>query len=211
METELCALKLAIEYATRNRRNVKIFCDSLSAIRTLQSAKLTSPIAIQCHELLRDTDIQIHISHCLAHVGIPGNEEVHNLANTLAKSSLSNVCRTPGHKQAISFNAYSEFFKQALLPAKNEGYFFTAKHSFKHIQIMSRYVTGACHLQAYLFRIGKSSDPMCPDCEIGCAETVQHFVFECPAHQVHRDLAFGSSQPSMNEIVDFVIRSKKIF
>ena len=211
LETELCAIKLALEHAIRGRRNTKIFCDSLSAIRTLQSARLSSPTAIECHELLRSTDLRIHISHCLAHVGIPGNEEVHGLANRAAKNSLSEISRTPGRNQTISFNAFRELFKQALLPVLNEGYFFDAKHSFKHVQIMARYVTEACHLQAYLFRIGKSSDPMCPDCEIGCAETVQHFVHECPAHQLHRDLAFQSDPPKISEIVDFVIRSKKIF
>ena len=168
-------------------------------------------MAIQCHQLLRQISLQIEISHCLAHVGIPGNEEAHTLANQTAKSALAEVAMTPGKRQAISFNAYRELFKQSLLPVLNEGYFFEAKHSFKHIQIMSRYVTEACHRQAYLFRIGKSSDPMCPDCEIGCAETVQHFVHECPAHQLHRSLALVSDPPRMCEIVDFVIRSKKVF
>ena len=27
---------------------------------------------------------------------------------------------------------------------------------------------------------------MCPDCEILCVETVQHFIHEDPAHKVHR-------------------------
>ena len=174
----------------------------------LAGAKLTNPFAIKCHELLRTSEVKIEISHCLGHASIPGNEEVHELAYKTAKQSL-NTLSTPGRSRPISFNAYRELFKNNLLPVQNEGYFFDAKHSYKHIQIMARYVTGACHLQAYLFRIGKSADPTCPDCKIGCAETIQHFIFECPAHQDSR--SFTSQDPSMAEIVDFVIRSKKIF
>ena len=162
-ECELEAIRFALQHAIRQHRNVKIFCDSLSAIKTLQSAKLSSPVAIECHRLLRETSLEIHISHCLAHVDIPGNEEAHNLAYSTANHALADTARSPGQRQAISHNAYRDLFKQAILPVLNEGYFFAAKHSFKHVQIMARYTTEACHLQAYLFRIGKSNDPMCPD------------------------------------------------
>ena len=101
LECELEAIKLALQHAISRSRNVKIFCDSVSAIRMLQSAKLTSPIAIQCHQLLRESSLQIHISHCLGHVGIPGNEEVHTLANRTAKHALSEISRTPSTRQSI--------------------------------------------------------------------------------------------------------------
>ena len=55
----------------------------------------------------------------------------------------------------------------------------------KAASIITQRRTSHAPLTKYLFRIGKASSPICPICQQS-PETIQHFIFHCPAHHQAR-------------------------
>jgi ribonuclease HI len=61
--------------------------------------------------------------------------------------------------------------------------------------------SGHIPLKRYLYNIKKTNSDICQDCEdeengIHCRETVNHFIFECPAHEKERDEMLGKIKRS---------------
>ena len=179
-EAETHALCAAVRLASASTAPLTIFSDSMSALKSAQGRKVTTPAAHTLHGLLQRFP-NVTLAHCPAHQSIEGNEAAHRLAITEAKQTLAQRNRKQSHPSRITHAQYMSLIKEHHLNEydKQNHPFFEFKDSFKHIQILARLFTEACKLNHYLHRIGKRANPYCDFCP-GIEETVEHFVEKCP-------------------------------
>lgn len=145
------------------------------------------------------------------HVEVEGNEQADKEAKKAASGNSSNQSRLPQLLKATlpaSSSAIKQTFQATLktkarerwensprfrkvnaidssLPGKKYGKQID-RLPRKHASLLLQLRTGHAPLNLHLHRIGKAESPLCPQCEES-RESVNHFLFACPAYARHRD------------------------
>lgn len=107
------------------------------------------------------------------------------------KAVASRLIKDPELTHDLLKKTYSEYSKKR----DNEEI-----HTRKEGALLAQLRTDHCiKLAAYRYRIGKSQDDTCPHCNLE-AETVDHWVRKCPAHDAIRLSIFGTRTPGLEAL-----------
>jgi ribonuclease HI len=166
---------------------------------------------------VNDVGCELSIRWISSHSKVKGNEDVDNLAKVAAEgrssasASLPHLFRTPLPSSASAikqdFNTKLKAKWAAIWntsPRKPRiaqfGGSFPFSKFMKSLHLLTRKQAstilqlrcGHIPLNAYLHKIDKSDTDRCPACDIADPgnsprETVNHFLFDCPAHEVARE------------------------
>lgn len=196
---------MALEKATKHTRRTTIVLDNQGVVLDLQSNSHSISSLDNCHRTfkilnclhLRFPGMQTTVRWCPGHQGIPGNDKVDKIANSLAKQPLpDSFANRPNTAAFIA--AIKEW-------RKDQTELFTDKdrirlghqpqprrhlegltHLLKHeVATLTQLRSGHVPLNSYLNRFVQITDPMC-DCQEGI-ENVDHFLFVCQNHDQNRD------------------------
>ena len=196
--TELEAIWMAIKGIPQgNNRSVKIrvFSDSQSALRSIQSAKINDSIGLvmKIREKIAKATFSLH--WVPGHEGIRGNER----ANELAQKATEVTSSMPDPTDKVPISAiYARAKAMEFKPESQEFYGATTgkhlqkidkalpgKHTIKLYNALNRTAaailvqlrTNISRLNTYLSKINAADTDKC---ECGMTETVSHFLFLCP-------------------------------
>ncbi|CAD0055227.1 unnamed protein product [Aureobasidium pullulans] len=196
--TELEAIWMAIKGIPQgNNRSVKIrvFSDSQSALRSIQSAKINDSIGLvmKIREKIARATFSLH--WVPGHEGIRGNER----ANELAQKATEVTSSMPDPTDKVPISAiYARAKAMEFKPESQEFYGATTgkhlqkidkalpgKHTIRLYNALNRTAaailvqlrTNISRLNTYLSKINAADTDKC---ECGMTETVSHFLFLCP-------------------------------
>ena len=196
--TELEAIWMAIKGIPQgNNRSVKIrvFSDSQSALRSIQSAKINDSIGLvmKIREKIAKATFSLH--WVPGHEGIRGNER----ANELAQKATEVTSSMPDPTDKVPISAiYARAKAMEFKPESQEFYGATTgkhlqkidkalpgKHTIRLYNALNRTAaailvqlrTNISRLNTYLSKINAADTDKC---ECGMTETVSHFLFLCP-------------------------------
>ena len=198
--SELIAINEALDYiSNKDYSNVVILSDSLSALQSLVTKTSSRPdilneILVRVHQLQR-RHIRVHLEWIPAHVGIIGNETVDSLAKESTNHSEIE-CNTQlgvteaytlirqfiNQKRSEKYNNTSLFIRQlkpnpTVTPIRYSNNVYWDK-VFTRLRLGTTLLNG--EIGQYIFKQG-------PQCSCGHSkETVEHFIMECPTHNLHR-------------------------
>uniref|UniRef100_L7M3W2 Putative tick transposon n=1 Tax=Rhipicephalus pulchellus TaxID=72859 RepID=L7M3W2_RHIPC len=200
---ELGALQAAVKYILRQPPNQwAIFCDSRSALQTLQFAlrhglheQLVYEIRHDYHQALEnghDVTFQWLPSHC----GIAGNDRADEAARSAHEKDLQvpiPLSRTDAARQLQSLAR-----RLTLLQWNTQGFSNSRVYSiYPNLQLrlpsglsrrdetlLCRMWLGVAFTNAYSHLIGMANSAACNSC--GREETIEHILCHCPSYQTHR-------------------------
>ena len=241
-EAEALALNEALKLSGQlpeTYSTVKIYTDSKSSLQSLLNERRTSSVLaenqILAHQL--GSSINLHLQWVPGHRNIEGNE----WADRIAKSStaVGDNCIRPTKISQSHFKSkidewISKIWESEWLSATTNStirIFFPSLSSLKLLsntpprQII-QIISGHCCLNAFLYKIKKTSSPRCRFC-LNSNETVEHFIFSCPFFDQDRKKFKDSSlkitkswpptpslipqsAPLWNSFVNFILSSKRL-
>ena len=110
------------------------------------------------------------------------------IAFSTAKAVAFRTIKDPEPTHELIKKTYSEFSR------KRDA---EQVHTRKDGALLAQLRTDHCiKLAGYRYRIGKSEDDTCPHCHLE-AESVDHWIRRCPAHDALRLSIFGSRTPGL--------------
>ena len=175
---ELTAIKAALEHistAEKQQPHYVIFCDSRSALQSLENApkdKISRSIQTLAAELPSDLAFQWIPSHC----DIPGNEIADKLAKTGSNRTQEESVLGLQEAKSLIKNRFSHRWKTV-----NDDYSLIKDemHSLPRNEqsIIFRLRTGHCRLGAHMKRIGLRESAACQCGE--ASQTVKHVLQDC--------------------------------
>lgn len=211
---EALAILSALEYIKHNNNSISswlIITDSQSVLLSLKNNKFDISTNYIIHRIktlfteLATAGFNIKFFWTPSHIGVPGNEDVDNLARiivnndgpvqpiTIPYTDLSLLIK---EKQTrLWYNIWQETlqFKGAWYAEINgvvgRRPWFTCSNvsrSRKYYTIMNRLRFGHGRFNAHLYRMKIIASPVCTDCSLGTEQTLNHIFFECPAHNLER-------------------------
>lgn len=207
-ETEARAMRLACEYLTNDCAPGKylICTDSQSLLKTLESgmSECRTSIGDLCRAIKRVPG-RLTLQWVPGHCGLLGNEIADRAAREAACSldDPSAVEPAPisfsGAKTAIRFH-FKEPPPQTpqVRAVYCHGPLAKPTHDRKTEVTLARLRSGhSTLLAAYQHMVGRSDSPICPRCEVG-AETLSHFMQDCPSTIRARIECFGTHVPHLS-------------
>ena len=202
-KAELCALKLAIEYAGSVKKDALICSDSLSAILSLNTIKSQHSDYIDSIQLNAiycfQNNVKIQFMWVPSHIGIKGNEYADKLAKaaTLKNCTESSVFTLAQFKTIVR-NDIKDFMQCVFDNQRCESISIKHYDNFKHENFLygkGKLHTGPCDRLAARIRLGyrniweiraernKPSKPefsCCTLCEQENSNTLYHYILFCP-------------------------------
>lgn len=198
---ELTAIKKSIEWvdenaqhdALQNNRNIVIYSDSLSSIKSLGTDKSNSRpnLVMEIKNKINSiTNKTITITWIPSHSNIRGNE----VADTLAKTALgeNNIQTEVSFEVRESYEAIDKYIDKEwqkqwtngksgsaykeIEPIVSKGIKYQHKNRKKETTI-TRLRLGKCALNSYLHKFKIHPDGLCEACKV--PETVEHFLMGC--------------------------------
>jgi len=179
----------------------------------------------------RNPHAQVTVHWIPGHTGVRGNEEADGEAKRAADGNVSNRKDLPKILQRelpASRTSTLKAFRKELHDRHDKMFTTSARYSSFHsitratatkssrefrrlayglpkklTSILVQLRTGHIGLNKHLFRIGKTTSPLCPCCGRH-PETVMHFVLQCPAHRMARERMLkllGRRQTTLHELL----------
>ena len=199
-EEEKAAMTIAAKWLATNKAERKLICTDSQSLT--QALSMNSTDTTKVLESLNTIQGQVTIQWIPAHIDIPGNE----LADTAAKEATL----LEGPSPPISFSTVKAVATRMIkdpelthdLIKRSYSKFSTKRdreeiHTRKDGALIAQLRTDHCiRLASYRYRIGKDQDDTCPHCNLE-AETVDHWVRKCPAHDALRLSIFGQRTPGL--------------
>jgi hypothetical protein len=197
-------------------RRVFIFTDNQASIQSMQRPKHQSGQYILQHNItlldtLRKSGVSVELHWIPAHIGVPGNEKVDQLAKEAAgfkgsprgdtpamipklKASCKRILKRVCHEKwtytwATSTEtgaSYRRQFGSSLDRHINKLY---AGMEKAQSSLLIQMRTGKIGLNSYLHKIKRADKPWC-DCKEG-NQTVAHILEECPLYRRQRHSIFN--------------------
>ena len=194
---ELTGIKAALEYIseeTHTGRRYVIFCDSLSAIQSLDREPKDS-LTRSILTILSNINAAVTVQWIPSHIGIPGNETADQLAKEGSKKPQEPVPLTLQEAKALIKGTYTDKWKQ-------EHNNYSVKGDPMHIlprkeqRSIFRLRTGHCRVGAHMSKITAGRSAACP-CG-ATKQTVEHLLQNCPLLKEARQRLWPQSTP-LNE------------
>ncbi|XP_022130689.2 uncharacterized protein LOC111004132 [Pieris rapae] len=210
-QAELMALRNATSHVDKNKRDVKIYSDSKSALDAIVSGRSLDPQVAEIRRSLeecRRTGTHISLFWIKAHVGTPGNER----ADTLAKEASEKLRSEPEYA-AYPLSYIKHQIRQRTLEVWNERYLGgetagttklfigNVKTAYKLVKEkrftpqMAQILTGHGAFAYYLHRFKIRTSPTC-----ACSDeeqTVEHVLLHCPI--------FASSRHDLEQQIQMTV------
>lgn len=209
-DAELAAVFMAIEFIeSRLPNSFHIISDSMSVLMALQNNAITAKsswMLIKCRcklALLADNNFQITLMWVPAHSGIDGNER----ADELAKMAISEETTVlspfqpvwTSHLISLKKLYHTQWqqrwdsgdlgrFCYSIIPKiKPIAWFvkFDGPLDRSELRTALRIVSNHYTLNNHLNRFAISDSPLC---QCGAYETVDHILFQCQIHSLHRNI-----------------------
>ena len=202
-----------------NNKDIIIWTDSLSSIKTLTTYLIRSKTAKDCFESLNQvaTNNNVEIRWIAAHSGLWGNEKadelakigttseaiitcpvpqshIKNLIDNKVKLLDTNIWLTNGHRHTnLTIGNKNKAIKKHITT--------TLINNRENYRTAMYLITGHCSLNKHLYTMHRSNTKLCPKCELA-EETVTHFLGECPSTSLIRGNTFHNYYMSINDIFD---------
>ena len=202
-KAELCALKLAVQYASSVKRDALICSDSMSAIQSLNTSKSQHSDYIDSIQLnvikCFQSNVKIQFMWVPSHIGIPGNE----YADKLAKAATLKSCTEPSSFTITQFktivrNDIRDYMQSILDNERCESVSIKHYDNFIHEKFhygKGKLHTGPCDRLAARIRLGyrnvwqikaeknirsKPEFSCCTLCKQENSNMLQHYILACP-------------------------------
>ena len=180
-------------------QSYSIFTDSQAVIQSLcrpyqQSGQsVIQKILRLSYSIQNRTGVPLHVRWVPAHMGVPGNEAAHKIAQRasevdceprkLGRIKRTVIARNVGylnteHEAAFHASTGGEYTKQIdqALPQRHTKMLYDRINKQK-AAILCQLRTGKCRLNIYLSRIGAADDNKC---RCGAVDSPSHLLFLCP-------------------------------
>jgi ribonuclease HI len=194
-EAEALALNEALKlpgHLPETYSTVKIYTDSKSSLQSLINEQRTSSVLaenqILAHQL--GSKINLHLQWVPGHQNIEGNEWADRIAR-LSTTVSDNCVRHTKISQSLFKSKIdkwlSKIWELEWLSATTNSTIRTFFPSLSSLKVLSdtpprqitQIISGHCSLNAFLYKIKKTSSPRCRFC-LTNDETIDHFLFCCP-------------------------------
>ena len=199
-EEEKAAMMIAAEWMQHHEARRKLICTDSQSLT--QALSMNSVEVTKVMKGLMDIPGQVIVQWVPAHIDVPGNE----LADTAAKEATTKEGTAP----PIAFSTAKAVARRMIKDpepthdlTKVTYSEFSSKRDREEIHtrqdgaLIAQLRTDHCiKLASYRYRIGKSQDDTCPHCQLE-AETVDHWIRRCPAHDALRLSLFGTRTPGL--------------
>lgn len=212
---ELTAVQNAIRWLTKNRvyegREITVFTDSLSTLQSIRSKRSGSRPSQLASVLCDIAQVPVRVSLVWipSHVGIPGNEAADRLAKAgLGRPNVETSQPAELDEAMAEIDDYVSSIWQSWYDAQEAGAFYrtleplvSTRVKYQHNSraketLITRLRFGKCQLNAYLHAVKRHPNGLCTTCRT--AETVEHFLLECPQSEVRRALLEKCSELHIN-------------
>ena len=195
IETALQKIRTFYQENPEKVENVVVFSDSKSVLDALENQNFQlgtiRDLALTIHSFLEDFEATLTLQWIPSHCNIPGNERADSLARSGAqKEQIDKPVSLSTAKQMIKSNSKIEWhnswalckkgrsiFRHLPKPNRNDSINFLKR---KEQVIIFRLRSNHIPLNAHLNRITTNHPPNCALCDFE-EESVDHFLFHCPA------------------------------
>ena len=221
-QAELSAITAAANALTNNTKGAEVvfLTDSLSSIQTLNNKILKSRTAIKCHHALTalGSECTVSVIWIPGHEGHEGNEKADQLAKEgttseqlcegfVPQSHIKNKINEEVRIQTASrWNLDPHKHTTLALGPANSSQHQRAHRDLHRIlsdrdkyRTATQLITGHIALNSHLNKMTLVDSNVCPSCESE-AETVEHFVGQCPAYASLRNQHLGTYYDTMANI-----------
>jgi ribonuclease HI len=199
-QAECLALLEALKYVNclPPSNIITFFTDSMSLANSVNNSDISSLLLLQIYNLIKSlsANYKIYIQWVKSHINIYGNEMADSLAKTGSLSQTQKFCKTPlthfyqlfqreGIEYFTAIYHLSSHRKRLLKFFPKLSILFKPKFISFESRIPSLILTAHGPVNKHLFRLGRSPSPNCRFC-YSVEESIDHLIFECPAHAVYQ-------------------------
>ncbi|CAF4878917.1 unnamed protein product [Pieris macdunnoughi] len=193
-QAELAALRDAVTYLTKRRRNAAVLSDSRSSLDAIAGGRSLDPQVAEIRQNLEEcheNGIKIELFWVKAHVGTTGNEMADALAGEAVRETgtrIGYVAYPLSYLRRLTrlktLDTWNERYVGGETASVTKMFFKDANAAYKQIKTrrfapdMAQILTGHGAFGHYLHRLKLKTSPAC-DCDDRTDQTVVHLLVDC--------------------------------